>query len=67
MTIQRTISPVDGSVVVERELADEAAMARALDRSRAAYSSAKDDSQVRREAMQLNKKTMKNFGQENSY
>jgi Ca-activated chloride channel family protein len=38
-----------------------------LDRSRAAYSTAKDDSQVRREAMQLHQKTMKNFGQENSY
>jgi acyl-CoA reductase-like NAD-dependent aldehyde dehydrogenase len=37
MTIQRTISPIDGSVVAERELADETAVARALDRSRAAF------------------------------
>ena len=37
MTIQHTISPVDGSVVVERELADEAAVARALDRAEVAF------------------------------
>jgi acyl-CoA reductase-like NAD-dependent aldehyde dehydrogenase len=37
MTIQRTISPVDGSVVVERELADGTAVARALERAEAAF------------------------------
>jgi acyl-CoA reductase-like NAD-dependent aldehyde dehydrogenase len=37
MTIQRTISPIDGSVVVERELADGAAVACALDRAEAAF------------------------------
>ena len=37
MTIQRTISPVDGRVIVERELADEAAVARALERAEVAF------------------------------
>lgn len=36
MTLQRTISPVDGSVYVERELADAAAIERALERAAAA-------------------------------
>ena len=37
MTLQRTISPVDGRVVAERALADGAAVASVLERSRAAF------------------------------
>lgn len=36
MRLQRTVSPINGSVVVERELADDSAVARALERARAA-------------------------------
>lgn len=38
-----------------------------VERTRAAYSSEKDEAAVRRRAMDLNRKTMKSFGQENSY
>jgi acyl-CoA reductase-like NAD-dependent aldehyde dehydrogenase len=37
MALQRTISPVDGRVLVERELADERAIAAALERAEAAF------------------------------
>ncbi|MBZ4334023.1 VWA domain-containing protein [Corallococcus interemptor] len=38
-----------------------------LDRTQAAYGSARSDSEVRQEALNLKKKSMKNFGQNNSY
>ncbi|RKG56220.1 VWA domain-containing protein [Corallococcus sp. AB011P] len=38
-----------------------------LDKTQAAYGSAQSDSEVRQEALNLKKKTMKNFGQNNSY
>ncbi|CAM4424328.1 vWA domain-containing protein [Corallococcus exiguus] len=38
-----------------------------VDKTQAAYGSAQSDSDVRREALDLKKKTMKNFGQSNSY
>lgn len=37
MPVQRTISPIDGRVVAERELADDTAVAAALERSRTAF------------------------------
>ena len=38
-----------------------------VDQTQAAYDNARSDSDVRREALNLKKKTMKNFGQSNSY
>src|SRR3954453_23730327 len=37
MPVQRTVSPIDGRLVAERELADAAAVARALERAGAAF------------------------------
>ena len=42
MSLQRTISPVDGRVLVERPLADEAEIAAALERARAAAAGWRD-------------------------
>ena len=37
MPVQRTVSPIDGRLVAERELADAAAVASALERAGAAF------------------------------
>jgi Ca-activated chloride channel family protein len=38
-----------------------------VDRTRAAYLNAQDETAVRREALQLHRKSLKTFGQNNSY